>query len=254
MIILDKEIPTYGICFFIGITLAILVALIFINKNKIDLFDFLACCAYLLIGAIVGAKLLFILINIETIIENNIGFFDIIKSGFVFYGGLFGGLLGVLIFGWQFKTNVKKLIDIFAVVLPLGHAIGRIGCFLGGCCYGIKYNGIFSHTYYHSDNIYTPLGVKLFPVQLLESFLLFILFILLIFVYTKRNNIAKISLIYLTSYSIMRFFLEFLRGDIERGSFLYLSTSQWISLFTLFIILIYNGRKFLKQKGEIYEK
>lgn len=252
--ILGKVIPSYGICLFIGIVISILIALILINIKKVDIFDFLSCSSYLLIGAIVGAKLLFILVSIDVIIENNLGILDILKGGFVFYGGLIGGIIGVVIYGKQFKTSIKKYLDISATVLPLGHSIGRIGCYLSGCCYGIEYDGVFSHIYYEAANAFTPLGIKLFPIQLLEAILLFILFVVLLYISFKSKPEGNTAIIYLISYAIIRFFLEFLRGDVERGSFLYLSTSQWISLLIILISIIYFRKNRFKKKEKTNEK
>ncbi len=246
IVILGKEIPLYGICFFVGIIISVLIAYILFRREKLDIFDFVCCAVYVLIGSIIGAKLLFIVISIETIIEYQLSFVEIIQGGFVFYGGLFGGYLGAIIYGKQFKIDIKDFLNIFAVVLPLGHAFGRIGCFFSGCCYGIEYHGILSHVYYDSHNALTPLGVPLFPVQLLESALLFILFGILITIHIQKAHKNKIVNVYLISYALIRFVLEFLRGDSIRGAFLGLATSQWISLLIIIFLVtktIYTKRK-----------
>jgi phosphatidylglycerol:prolipoprotein diacylglycerol transferase len=108
------------------------------------------------------------------------------------------------------------------------HSFGRIGCFFAGCCYGIKYQGPFSITFL--DSIAGPNHVALFPIQLLESFINVLVSIFLIF-YSKKDRLpGKIFGIYLMLYSLIRFFLEFLRGDIIRGKLFGITTSQWISL------------------------
>ena len=246
IVVFAQEIPLYGVCFFVGIIIYVLLAHILIKREKLETFDFVCCAIYVLIGRIIGAKILFILVSIETIIKYQLSFIEIIKGGFVFYGGLFGGYLGAVIYGKQFKIDIRKFTNIFAIVLPLGHAFGRIGCFFSGCCYGIEYHGIFSHVYQQSHNALTPLGVPLFPVQLLESALLFILFGVLITIYTKNTHKNKIVNVYLISYSLIRFILEFLRGDSVRGAFLGLATSQWISLLIIIFLIakaIYTKRK-----------
>lgn len=249
IIIFGKEIPMYGICFFIGIIISVLIAYILVKREKYDLFDFVCLSIYVLIGSIIGAKLLFILVSIETIIAYQLSFIEIIKGGFVFYGGLFGGYLGAIIYGKQFKIKLSDYIDVFAVVLPLGHAFGRIGCFYSGCCYGMEYDGIFSHIYYSSHNVLTPLGIPLFPVQLVESVCLFILFSVLFFIYLRMVKKGLSTEVYLLSYASIRFVLEFFRGDKERGGLLGLATSQWISLLIiLFLISIFFYRKYKNRK------
>ncbi|MBE5756340.1 MAG: prolipoprotein diacylglyceryl transferase [Clostridiales bacterium] len=246
--IFNKEIPFYGVCFFVGILISAIIAFVLLHKRKWDKFDFLCCIAYLLIGAILGAKLLFIAVSIDTIIEYNLSFIEIMKGGFVFYGGLLGGALGVFVYGKQFKLSSIKYMDLCATVLPLGHAMGRVGCFLSGCCYGIEYDGFLSHVYHSSSNVLTPLGVGLFPVQLLEASLLLLLFVSLIIMWFKNVKTGKITVTYLISYAIMRFSLEYLRGDSERGILLGLSTSQWISVLIVIAICIYYLIKYLKNK------
>ena len=86
-----REIPIYGVCFFFGIIVASFVGMFLSKKRNFDFFDLASSGAYTLIGALLGAKLLFIAVSLKTIIENNIPFEAIIKGGFVFYGGLLGG-------------------------------------------------------------------------------------------------------------------------------------------------------------------
>ena len=239
--ILGKEIPVYGICFYLGIAVAVTVAVFLAKRKKIALFDFTCCAIYVMIGAILGAKLLFIAVSYREIIRMQLSFIEIIKGGFVFYGGLIGGFLGAFIYSKQFKESLLVYLDVFATVLPLGHGFGRIGCFAAGCCYGIEYNGAFAHVYETSSNIYTPTGVPLFPVQIMEAICLFALFVLLFVLFLKGKRFDGQQLLeYALSYSVIRFSLEFLRGDVERGQWLGLSTSQWISvgLFALAIVLL----------------
>lgn len=251
IVILGKEIPLYGICFFVGIFIAVIVAFIIVKRQKLDLFDFACSSIYILIGSLIGAKLLFVVVSIETIIAYQLTFFEVIKGGFVFYGGLFGGYLGALIYGKQFKIEMSRFIDVFAIVLPLGHALGRIGCFFSGCCYGVEYDGIFSHVYHQAHNALTPLNVPLFPVQLFESALLFLLFCALLFIYLKGCKRSIPKNVYLISYAIIRFTLEFLRGDSERGGVLGLATSQWISLLIIVVVVGRTIYKKIKNKKKV---
>ena len=117
--------------------------------------------------------------------------------------------------------------DIAAPAIPLFHAFGRIGCFLGGCCYGIPWEGGITYTRALSPEAN---GVARFPVQLLESALLFALFFLLAALFRRGALRAKLLALYLAVYAVLRFLLEFLRGDAIRGVYFGLSTSQWISL------------------------
>ena len=155
----------------------------------------------------------------------------VLKSGFVFYGGLIGGAIGVFAALKIQKKDFFKIVDIYAVALPLGHAFGRIGCFFSGCCYGMPYDGWLSFTYTTALDASTPIGIPLLPVQLIEAGVLFALFATLLIVYLKApKHKGLCSLVYAYGYAIIRFTLEFFRYDAERGGFLGLSTSQWISV------------------------
>ena len=229
--IFEKEVPAYGLFFYIGIAAAALVGALICKRKKIERFD-LACSAiYTMIGAVVGAKLLFIAVSLEDIIRYSIPLVDVIKGGFVFYGGLIGGILGLFIYCKQFKGKFLQYGELFATVLPLGHAFGRVGCFFAGCCYGMPYDGPFSHTYHSVAGGMTPLGVPLLPVQMIEAVVLVLIFVFMLIMYFKtKDRYGMAPVIYLIIYSVVRFVLEFFRGDAERGSLLVLSTSQWVSV------------------------
>ena len=227
--ILGREIPLYGLCFYAGILLAAAVGSAICQKRRLPRYEIAYSAVYTMTGALIGSKLLFILVSLEDIIRYDIPWMAVIKGGFVFYGGLVGGFLGLLIYTKQFKLSLLPFLDIYATVLPLGHAVGRVGCFFGGCCYGMEYHGV-GHIVYDESVGNTPLGVPLFPIQLMEALFLFILFILLLVMLVRGTRLGVPTFCYAFSYAVIRFILEFFRGDAERGRFGMLSTSQWISL------------------------
>ena len=247
-----KMIPMYGVCFVVGMGLAVLTVWLLARRYKeIPQIDVVCSAVYAGIGAVVGAKLLFIIVNLGDIISGALPFLQAFQGGFVFYGGLIGGIIGLFLYVKIYKLNAFKFFEIYATVVPLGHAIGRVGCFLGGCCYGIEYDGPLSCTY-HINIGNTPLGVPLFPVQLAEAFLLLCLFSVLLFLYIKKRDLGIQVLTYGFAYCLLRFSLEFLRGDKERGALLGISTSQFISLvfaFVLIAILLVR----IKKKKQISE-
>jgi phosphatidylglycerol:prolipoprotein diacylglycerol transferase len=252
---LGRDIPVYGFLIMIGGVLSVSVALILLKKVNLEFFDFMCCVAFIIIGAFVGAKLLSIITAFKDIIEFIKlkppffeGFMIIMQGGFVFYGGLIGGLIALILYCKVCKVSLRPYISVAAAALPLGHAFGRVGCFFAGCCYGMPYDGWLSHTYTHADNPTEGLlGVPRFPVQLLEACCLLILFAILLYVFIKKPNSYATTIGYIIGYGILRFCLEFLRGDKERGGFLGVSTSQWISILLvtilITIIIIYNHQK-----------
>ena len=243
--LLGKEIPIYGVAWIIGTAIAAIIAALLTNKCGIKKYDLVYSAVFAVLSGIGGAKLLFIIVSLKTIIENNISFTAVLQGGFVFYGGLIGGAIGIIIYTKMYKLSTLKFFDLYAVVLPLGHAIGRIGCFYSGCCYGMPYDGIFSCVYTKTLGM-TPLNTPLLPIQLIEALLLFILFVVSIIIFLKKPKTGMITAIYLYSYNIIRFILEFFRGDTERGLWLGLSTSQIISIALVIIVsvcIMHNKRK-----------
>ncbi len=240
--LLGRQIPAYGLFFYLGIALAAGSGMLLCRRKGTPRFDLIGSAVYTLIGAFLGAKLLFICVSAREIVALKLSFIDIWRGGFVFYGGLLGGILGMWGYAKQFKYSMRELAETYAAVLPLGHALGRVGCFFAGCCYGIPHSGILGYTYTETLAS-TPIGVPLLPVQLIESAFLLILFFLLLLIYLKTGaGLGYTVPTYLLLYAPLRFVLEFFRGDRERGVLL-LSTSQWISLGIAATGLVLLGRK-----------
>ncbi len=248
--VFGKAIPLYGLFCVLGATVGVIVAFFLLKKRKIEKFDFACAAIFILVGVLVGAKLLFVLVSIEDIIRYNITFMQIMQGGFVFYGGLIGGAFALWLYTKIYKENLKNYLDVCTAVIPLGHAFGRVGCFFGGCCYGMEYDGWLSYTYTSSLNPNTPLGVPLLPIQLIEAACLLLLFAVTLTVYLKTKPTFNVYYVYFIGYAIIRFILEFFRGDKERGGFL-LSTSQWISVLIIVAVValwIWQWKKGKKTK------
>lgn len=242
--------PTYGLMLTIAlVSVNVIGWLVVKTNNRLSLENFILTESYLLLGAVIGSKLLYLLtvcnqIDWKRVFTELDYYRQVFYSGFVFYGGLLGSIIGVMVAKKIHKIDTLLYINEMVFLFPLAHAIGRIGCFLGGCCYGIPYTGIFAVTYPSNAISGVPTGIPLFPIQVLESFVLILLAIFLFFYKKKKRDSF---LLYLLSYSIIRFFLEFLRYDSNRGKLLWLSTSQWISLMLFIsctiILIIKNYKK-----------
>lgn len=248
--IMDIKIPAYGLMMILGFLFSCVFEIYLCNKKNINIVDQLYLIAYILIASLLGAKLVYIFQNMEQfinqlpyIITDFKRFMDYLGGGFVFYGGLIGGAIGAIFYANVFKINAIKNIETFVIVIPFFHCVGRIGCFLAGCCYGIEYNGLFKIMY--TEAIAAPNGINLFPVQLLEALLNFLLFLFLVWIDKWLKKPLSNFGIYLVLYGAIRFFLEFLRGDLIRGIYI-LSFSQWISLLVVLIgiyIIIITTKK-----------
>lgn len=163
-------------------------------------------------------------------------FLDKASGPVVYYGGLLALIYYIFLVARFKKISFLILFDLCVPALLLGHALGRLGCWARGCCFGSSCPYPWGLT--HSLNS-TPLH----PVQLYEAFGL----LLLGFISFKRpfKNLPRNSILFLLLYPSFRFFLEFVRGDEVRGFWLSLSTSQWISfpLFVLGLILWIQGKR-----------
>ena len=176
--------------------------------------------------------------------------FDFSACGMVFYGGLIGAFPGMFIGAKLVKAETGEYLPALVPCVPLGHAFGRIGCFLGGCCYGRPTDRWYGIAFAHPASD-APVGVPLVPVQLIESLLLILLFIFMCLLAKKRRKAEIILGAYFLLYGLIRFFLEYLRFDGIRGRFGALSTSQWISLplAALGILLIFSAKRGFFRSG-----
>lgn len=245
-------IPPYAFWIGIGLLCSIIMFfyLLYDSGIKIDKQLLIYVCG--IVGVIVGAKLfgciknlLLALYNLEPITVEVIN-----NSGLVFYGGLMGFLLCTSIAIYlSYQRFDIELMNLIVITIPLFHGFGRIGCLFAGCCFGVEYTEILSVTY-----IYNPQEIKsCFPTQIIESFFEFILFVSL-FMLHKKNKKKNLLTIYLATYAVFRFALEFMRGDTIRGLFGQLSFSQYISLviltILLFLTIIQNKKTVRRFKNE----
>lgn len=235
------SIPTYGLCFSLGLLLALLISYARIKKAGLNEDKFLNLAIISIFTGMICAYLLYIFVTypLSEIIESiTSGSFAVFKElGLVFYGGLIGGVVSGVIYCIRAKLRFFDYAAVIVPVIPLAHAVGRIGCFLAGCCFGKVIDTPIS-VYYSHPTGGAPIGVPVFPIQLLEAALNLIIFAVLL-VYT-RKSLKKYSVLplYLGLYSIVRFSVEFGRADEFRGIWLGLSTSQWISILLLIVSVI----------------
>jgi len=192
----------------------------------------------IVVSAILGAKVLMVLTSFSFYWEDPSRLFSIefIRAGGVYYGGFLGAVAGAAIYAWrQPPISFWKFADVAAPAIPLGQAIGRLGCFAAGCDYGTPCNLPWSVTFtseYARRMVGTPLNIPLHPYQLYESFASLGLLALLLWVFSRRSFQGQVFSLYLVGYGLIRFFLENFRGDEDRGFVMggLLSTSQFISL------------------------
>lgn len=254
------EYSLYGFFTAIGIILMTVVALKLSEKANILYRDIIFGEIIALVCSFLGAHFLYIIVNTPKMLnaisyyinnggtaKNYLAIAQAWAGGMVFYGGLIFALIGGVVYCKIRKIKSDSFSECFAPAIPLFHCFGRLGCFFSGCCYGIESKFGFTTT---NAIVESCNNVNRFPVQLLEAGLNLLLFAVLLLFFYKGIFANNLIFLYLTLYSVIRFFDEFLRGDIYRGIWLGLSTSQWISV----VLFIFSIVMLIKKKDKFAYK
>ena len=189
---------------------------------------------YLIIAALVGAKLMLVAVDFDYFRQNPGELLSLVRAGGVFYGGLIAAVTVGLWLVRKYKLPVWSTADLMAPGIALGHVVGRFGCLMAGCCYGRPTDVPWALTFTDpaaAANVGTPLGIPLHPTQMYDAGAELIILGLLLFTERKGRRFAgRTFWAYLLLYGISRFVIEFYRGDINRGTIGgALSTSQFVS-------------------------
>lgn len=189
---------------------------------------------YIIIAALIGAKLLLLVVDFDQFRRSPADLMSLARSGGVFYGGL---ILAVLVAFWYMHKHRLPLwttCDVFAPGIALGHVTGRLGCLAAGCCYGRPTSLPWGITFTNplaAANVGTPLGIPLHPTQIYEAGAE--LLILLVLLATERRGRpfpGRTFWGYMFLYAVSRYIIENYRGDPRGTVFGIFSTSQFISL------------------------
>lgn len=248
----SRSVPSYGLLTAIGCLLAVAYLKLTGRGRPEHAADIELVMIYGLIGAFVGAKLLYLvtvvpglLKDISCLFSNPADFLsNYLGSGFVFYGGFYGCIFAVWLYCTRRNVPFSQMMRFFLPAVPLVHMFGRIGCFFTGCCYGSPAAPPYGIAFSCSE--IAPNGIPLFPVQLYEAAVELCLFIHLTRMSRGRRSGIQMLLHYAFLYSIARFLLEYLRGDDYRGFLGPFSTSQVIAILTI-LIFTFSSRPF--QRG-----
>lgn len=232
----------YGLMIGLGIAAAYLLAEYRAKKLGLDPDHIFYLLIFGVVGGLISAKLLYF-ITIFKEIKNNPRLLLDFSNGFVVYGGIIGGVLSGSIYCRIKNISILRYLDLVVPSIALAQGFGRIGCLLAGCCYGLKTSSPFSITFVNSH--FAPNGIPLIPTQIVSSVFDFCNFLVLLAIAKKDQTTGRLSAFYLIFYSLGRFFIEFYRGDLIRGTVGFLSTSQFISLFAAlfgFLLLWKSGK------------
>ena len=226
----NVHIYSYGAMVALGILVATYLCCFHAAKRDLQGEAIVDLVFWIVVGGLVGGRLLYVLLNMSEYVMQPLDTFKIYKGGLAFHGSFLGGLIAAVLFIKKIKLPLWKTFDILFIYIPLGHAFGRIGCFLNGCCYGIKSESFFSVTF--PGHFYSVV-----PIQLYSSAALLGLFALLIHFEKKKKFDGEVFCLYLILYGVLRFGIEFLRDNPDvLGPF---SLFQFIStgLFLIGVLL-----------------
>ena len=244
------ELPAYSLFATIGLVFAVIFIYFRIDKMDSSFKEYLVCLIICTITALIGSRIVFVLAMLPQIgITANAILYYILNGGIVFYGGLLGVLFGIYLYSKICKKSAKKILDLTAPAMPMFHFFARIGCLFAGCCYGIPWAwGVVMQD--------TPDVIR-FPVQFVESICCLIISLVMIFREKKKKTSEGNIYIYLISYGICRYILEYFRGDAVRGIWpVGMSTSQIISALIIIVCVLsiiknhYKDKKVREEKNE----
>ncbi len=227
-------IASYGFLFALGVLLGALLCLWLARREGLELGVVTDFIFWVMLLSLLGAKL--------WLLASNLGYYRkfpgeikyLLTSGGSFHGGLIFGAVFAVWFIRRHRLSYRQLGDIAAPGLALGHFFGRLGCFAAGCCWG-REAAHFPLAVTFTDlkaNALTgvPLYIPVYPTQLMEAFLNLANFLFLIVLYGKRRFRGQVIAVYILNYSLIRFALEFFRGDPDRGYVIGGMDRPWTSL------------------------
>lgn len=244
------QLKTYGACMAVGFLLC--WTLIERLSGRKDIPNLLMA---LMVSGVVGSRIAYVIEHWQTEFASRpLDVIRVDQGGLMFYGGLILAIVVFFVWCAVKKERPLALADLLCTAIPLGHACGRIGCFFYGCCYGCRSDGVFAVAFpRHSPAWYTQMhegligasaktALPVLPTQLFEAVALLVLFFAMLAVYRRFR--AYTAGMYMIGYGVIRFGLEYLRGD-PRAAVGILSISQTISVAMLVlggVFLLYGRR------------
>ena len=241
----------YGLMIGVGFLTAVLVAMFRAKKQGLKQETILDIAIYCLISGILGGKILYVIVEWGRFIKEPWAILG--SSGFVVYGGIVLGVTVGVVYLKIKKQPVNQYFDLVMPEIAIAQGIGRIGCFLAGCCYGAPTNAAWGVVF--PEGSLAPAGIKLIPTQLIMSAGDLLIAAVLILYSQKNKVVGNVGAMYLVLYGAGRFGIEFLRND-NRGAVGVLSTSQFISVFIVAIgigLMVFNKIKAKKQIAVVKE-
>jgi phosphatidylglycerol:prolipoprotein diacylglycerol transferase len=236
-------VPTYGMLLAIAFLVGLWITARQARREGLDAGRITDMAVWVLIAGLVGAKAMLVAVDWRYFSSRPAELWSLLQSGGVFYGGLLAGILVAWYYARRHGLPAWRTADVLAPGVVIGQAIGRLGCFSAGCCWGKTCSlpwGVTFTDAHAGATIGTPLGSPLHPSQLYESAAAFLVFALLLRLSRHKGFHGQVALAYVGGYSLIRFILEFWRGDAERGLWFgdTLSTSQMVAVVLLIAVAV----------------
>lgn len=228
--------PTYGLFVALGFLAGMLVTRTLANRRGLDAEFVVGAALYTALVGLAGAKLALIVQDLDYYLRNPSELISInmMQSAGIFYGGVVAGLLFFVWYLRKHKMDIAAAADCLAPGLAIGHALGRMGCFFGGCCFGESCELPWAVTYSNAavrDFSNVPLGVPLHPTQLYEAVTEFAIFVILVALFGRLRQPGRILGLFLVLSSVGRFVVEFFRAhDVANPMGWSFSAAQWTAL------------------------
>jgi len=240
-------IHTYGVFVALGFASAIAVSVWLSRKEGFPPQAIIDAAFVAIVSAIVGSRVLYVFMNPVYYSENPLDIFKLWEGGLVFSGGLIFAVIVLIFYLRRRKLPTLKAADILAPGLALGQAVGRIGCFSAGCCYGRPTDAPWAVVFKDPQTLALP-GIPLHPTQLYAALGGLLVFGILIFLRTRKNFEGQIFIWFLILHSTLRLVVERFRGD-PRG-FIPGTQMSVTQLLTLLILLgAVTALAFQKSRG-----
>lgn len=231
----------YGLMIALGFLAAITYASFQAKKLGLNDDYVFNLAMFVLVFGWLGGKALYCIVEYKQFFADPMSVLG--SEGFVVYGGIISGIITMFIYTKIKRVDTLSYIDIIAAAVPINQSLGRVGCFLAGCCYGRETDSPIGVIF--PSGCLAPAGVKLLPTQLFSAAFDLCLFIFLVIMINRKHKKGTIMATYLCGYAVGRFIIEIFRND-NRGQVGVLSTSQFISIIILalgVLMFVYLKRK-----------
>jgi phosphatidylglycerol:prolipoprotein diacylglycerol transferase len=212
---------TYGFFLAVAFLSAVYLASREAGRLGLPVARFYDLCFYLILSAIVGSRLVYVLLEWPTFVAHPLKVFALWEGGLVFHGGVILALIIAFFYMRRHALPWRTTLDALALGSPVGQFFGRIGCFMAGCCYGSPSKVPWAVTFTNPESL-CPVKEPLHPAQLYEAFLALGVFGVLYSLRARKRFPGQLALTYLCLAGLVRFFVEFFRNPFDyRGPVLW---------------------------------